>query len=229
MREEAPGFAEFGVEAFTTLRDEGSYRLTGGGDTPWERWIALAAQLSPKTPRLAFAHQVHGSTVHTHAPTWTGLLRVSEGDGHVAFHGATAMAVTVADCVPVFLAHPSGAAGIVHSGWKGTAARIAPAAVALFQAHGLAPSDLIAHCGPSVCGACYEVSPDVVRQLTGANAGHPSCVDLRSIIAAQLAAMGIRSITQSTLCTKHDNDKFFSHRMGDEGRQVGVIVSAAKG
>jgi len=35
-----------------------------------------------------------------------------------------ALAVGVADCVPVFIAHPSGIVALVHSGWRGTAGRI---------------------------------------------------------------------------------------------------------
>jgi YfiH family protein len=135
------------------------------------------------------------------------------------------MAVTVADCVPVFLAHPSGAAASLHSGWRGTAARITEAAIAQFDALGLLASDLRLHCGPAICGRCYEVSAEVAAQLTGRDPGRPTTVDLRSIIADHARSAGVREISLSPLCTKCDNDRFFSHRAGDEGRQLGVVFA----
>jgi copper oxidase (laccase) domain-containing protein len=44
------------------------------------------------------------------------------------------------------------------------------------------------------------------------------------VLQAQALQLGVASVTASTLCTKCDNDRFFSHRAGDEGRQLGVIA-----
>jgi polyphenol oxidase len=35
----------------------------------------------------------------------------------------------------------------------------------------------------------------------------------------------VRQISVSPLCTRCDNDRFYSHRAGDAGRQLGVIVA----
>jgi copper oxidase (laccase) domain-containing protein len=40
--------------------------------------------------------------------------------------------------------------------------------------------------------------------------------------------MGVRQLSASPHCTRCDNDRFFSHRAGDAGRQVAVIVSAVR-
>ena len=73
--------------------------------------------------RLATAFQVHGADG---APVTVAVgrdwLRAGDADGHASRSGAPRMAVTVADCVPVFIAHPSGAIALLHSGWRGTAA-----------------------------------------------------------------------------------------------------------
>ena len=135
------------------------------------------------------------------------------------------MAVTVADCVPVFLAHPSGATAILHSGWRGTASRIAERAIHRFESQGFEPRELLAHLGPAICGRCYEVSADVARQLTGRDPGHAVTVDLRDLIARQLRELGVVQVSTSAFCTRCDNDRFFSHRAGDSGRQLGVIVA----
>jgi YfiH family protein len=135
------------------------------------------------------------------------------------------MAVTVADCVPVFLAHPSGAAAALHSGWRGTAARITESAIRQLGTLGLKPADLKLHCGPAICGRCYEVSAEVFTKLTGRDPGRPAKVDLRALIADQARALGVHQISISPLCTKCNNDRFFSHRAGDQGRQLGVIFA----
>jgi len=134
------------------------------------------------------------------------------------------MAVTVADCVPVFIGHESGAIAVLHSGWRGTAARITELAIRRFGEFGLSPATLRLHCGPAICGRCYEVSADVAAQLTGRDPGRPTHVDLRAIIADHARAVGVRDVSISPLCTRCDNDRFFSHRAGDAGRQLGVIV-----
>ena len=133
----------------------------------------------------------------------------------------------MADCVPVFLAHPSGAVALLHSGWRGTAARIVERAVALFAARGLAPGDLALHAGPAICGACYEVSPEVYAALTGEATGRHRTVDLRALIVRHAEAVGVRTVAVSARCTRCDNDRFFSHRAGDPGRQLAVMVASA--
>jgi YfiH family protein len=167
---------------------------------------------------------VHGCDVAIHAEGWRGWLRGDAADGHLSAVRGTAMAVTVADCVPVFIAHPAGAAAIVHSGWRGTEARITDVAIAGLVALGFAARELHLHCGPAICGRCYEVSVDVATRLTGRRAEQPTRVDLRAIIAEHAREGGVREISLSPLCTRCNNDRFFSHRAGDLGRQLGVLL-----
>ncbi|HUO52503.1 MAG TPA: polyphenol oxidase family protein [Gemmatimonadaceae bacterium] len=227
-REEAPGFADLGVRAFTTTRHAGSFAWHSEEPAAgiMARWEALQAELrAAGAPRLASAHQVHGARVLEHDGTWDGLLRAHDADGHFSLARGTAMAVTLADCVPVFLAHPSGAAALLHSGWKGTEARIVEQGIAAFARHGLRAPDLRLHLGPAICGRCYEVSPDVHQRLTGRAVTAPAPVDLRAIIAGHARAAGVHAITISARCTRCDNADFFSHRAGDAGRQLAIIAA----
>jgi YfiH family protein len=226
-REAVPGFAELGLLAFTTTRQAGTFG-TQGSEPVHEvmgRWSALRESFGPDVGRLATAQQVHGNHVLVYEAGWAGWLRGPAADGHATRTAGTAMAVTVADCVPVFLAHPSGAAAVLHSGWRGTEARIVEVAIRQLDALGLRADELRLHCGPAICGRCYEVSPEVYGRLTGRSVDEPTCVDLRGIIAAHAQALGVREISVSALCTRCDNDRFYSHRAGDAGRQLGVIVA----
>ena len=168
---------------------------------------------------------MHGATVLVHHPGWSGWLRGDAADGHLSIERGTALAVTVADCVPVFLAHPSGAIALLHSGWRGTAGRIVERAIDAFEHRGFPAREILLHTGPAICGTCYEVSADVYAQLTGKDPGRPTTVDLRALIADHARARGVRRITTSASCTRCNNDRFYSHRAGDAGRQLGVMIS----
>ena len=220
-------FAPFGIRAFTTTRAAGT--LGTNGREPvcevMERWRALQRELARGGPRFATAAQVHGNRVVVHGTDWEGWLRVSNADGHLAMGRGTGLGVTIADCVPVFLAHPGGAIALLHSGWRGTVARIVEHAIAALAHRGSPPHELRMHLGPAICGECYEVSPDVHAQLTGSTVASPTTVDLRAIIAAHARDAGVRHITTSQWCTRCHNDRFFSHRAGDTGRQVAVIIA----
>jgi polyphenol oxidase len=219
-------FTLFGVHAFTTTRSFGSFSTAS--DEPVKvvmgRWAEVRQTFADRgVHRLATAAQVHGSRVIVHRPGWEGWLRGAEGDGHVTVERGTAVAVTIADCVPVFIAHDSGAIAMLHSGWRGTAARIVQQGVAELTRAGIAAAELRLHLGPAICGMCYEVSPDVIKALTGQSVSAPRTVDLRSIIARDAESVGVRQIAISPFCTRCNNDRFYSHRAGDAGRQVAVI------
>jgi YfiH family protein len=221
-------FTAFGVHAFTTTRAVGSFST--GSDEPVKtvmaRWDAVRATVAAYgIKRFATAPQVHGTRVIVHGPGWDGWLRAPHADGHVATDRATALAVTIADCVPVFIAHPSGAVAVLHSGWRGTAGRIVAEGIAAMEQCGFPASVLRMHLGPSICGKCYEVSPEVFRSLTGADSPVPAKVDLRALIASHARENGVRHISVSPSCTRCDNSRFFSHRAGDVGRLVSVIAA----
>jgi YfiH family protein len=222
-----PDFADFGIRAFTTTRSVGSFSTAT--DEPvhlvMSRWRSLRRELRTGGPRFATAAQVHGTKVVVHSTSWDGWLRVDDADGHVSTGRGTAIAITIADCVPIFVAHPSGAVALLHSGWRGTAARILERGIDALARGGYAPAELRVHLGPAICGPCYEVSADVYRQLTGVDPGRPAHVDLRAVIADHARALGIRDLSISPFCTRCHNQRFFSHRAGDAGRQVSAMIA----
>ncbi len=222
-------WAEFGIRAFTTTRTTGSFGIHT--DEPvcdvMGRWSELQRELRSGGPRLAVASQVHGTRVLVHHDGWEGWLRAGDADGHLVLGRGTALAVTVADCVPVFLAHPSGAIALLHSGWRGTAGRIVERGIEALARRGIPASEVRLYTGPAICGRCYEVSAEVYAQLTGNTVAGPTAVDLRALIVGHARAMGVKHISMSSSCTRCDNARFFSHRAGDAGRQLGVMIADA--
>lgn len=220
-------FAQFGIRAFTTTRRSGTFGLSSDElvRVVMQRWRQLREELAPGGARLASATQVHGSRVVVHTADWEGWLRVDDADGHVAPARGVALAITVADCVPVFIAHPAGATGLLHSGWRGTAARIVERGIEALSHRGFSSSELRIHLGPAICGECYEVGADVYRKLTGEDSAGEAKVDLRALIAEHARQAGVRHITTSPICTRCDNTRLYSHRAGDAGRQISVIYA----
>ena len=226
--EAVPELADFGIAAFTTTRAIGTFGVLGAEPVRevMGRWGDLRRELRAHGPRLVTSGQVHGANVLIHADAWSGWLRGDDADGHCATVRGTASAVTVADCVPVFVAHPNGVTMLLHAGWRGTVAGIVPHALRLLTERGLDPADLRVHFGPAICGKCYEVSADVFARLTGRTVDRPTPVDLRAIQSDQAKAAGVRRLSVSSFCTRCNNDRFFSHRAGDAGRQLAVMVAS---
>jgi len=224
------GFAPLGLSAFVTTRAAGTFGL-GAGATEEEseaaaRWGTLQSELAAVgVPHLTSARQVHETTVlaHTGAALAPGIHRHDGADGHL-LDGPGALAVTIADCVPVLLAHPDGMVAAVHAGWRGVAGGILEVAVHAFVRAGRAAADLRLHLGPAICGRCYEVGPDVFERLTGWQTTRPRHVDLRALLAEQAKTLGVRHWSASPECTRCDNQLFYSHRAGDAGRQIAVIA-----
>jgi YfiH family protein len=187
----------------------------------------LAAALGLERERVAIARQVHGTDLieHRHAQAPSPFARpgspVAEADGHVLPPGADSVAalVFVADCLPVALAGPGGAA-ILHCGWRGLAAGILARGT-----EAVAASE--AAIGPGIGACCYEVGAEVLAAFEdfGPDVARGNMLDLAGVARRQLALAGVRSVDVAGLCTSCDLELFFSHRRdgGVTGRQAGVV------
>jgi hypothetical protein len=191
-----------------------------------QRWREFREAL-PGFDATVLAHQVHGTAVLRHE-TARGWQIHDGADGHVTPAAGVLLTVTVADCVPVYLAAPAyGAIALLHAGWRGTAAGILRRGVALLEeAAGCGPDAIVAHMGVAICGDCYEVGSEVARACGGASQGDgPWHVDLRGRLLAEAAEVGIERATASPWCTVHDEGRFHSHRGagGRAGRMVAYL------
>lgn len=190
------------------------------------RWRALRAGFAARFPTLVLSHQVHGTVLQWHDALPEGWLVLDGFDGHATTERGTMLTVTVADCIPVYLAVPkTGAIALLHAGWRGTAGGILARGVELLKGRGAKSSEIVIHCGVGICGSCYEVGSEVAVQFGLAASGGTVPLDLRAVLARQARELGIEEITVSSWCSAHDRDRFFSHRGsgGRDGRMVAYL------
>jgi len=145
--------------------------------------------------------------------------------------------IQVADCVPVLLYDAKrNVIGVVHAGWRGTAASILKKSIeAMHERFASSPDDIKIAIGPSIRWCCYHVGYDVlesVEKATGIgeyhiNRGGAYCLDLASANKYQAIPAGVpkENIWVSDECTYCHPDKFYSYRFakGTTGRQGGFI------
>ncbi|HEU5144304.1 MAG TPA: peptidoglycan editing factor PgeF [Dermatophilaceae bacterium] len=209
----------------------GGFNLGGHvGDDPRvveRNRVALARAVGVARERLVFMRQVHGTTVADVSGPWKAAP--PECDGIVTATGNLALAVLVADCVPVLL-HDStaGVVGAVHAGRPGMTDRIVAAAVARMRELGAV--DVAAVVGPSVCGRCYELPEELVAaagrtspvSVTRSWSGTPA-VDVAAGVVDQLMTEGV-AVQWVPGCTREDEDLYSYRRVRKTGRFAGVVV-----
>jgi purine-nucleoside/S-methyl-5'-thioadenosine phosphorylase / adenosine deaminase len=173
--------------------------------------LATALGIAPE--RIVVGRQVHGTELSFHDGTRPPL---AEADGHVVGPGVVALVYT-ADCLPIALSGPGGAA-ILHCGWRGLAAGIISRGVAAVGATSAA-------IGPGIGPCCYEVGDEVLAEF--AHLGQVATGRRLNLVEAAeqlLLRADVGDIEAAGLCTCCREELFFSHRRdGGPGRQGGFL------
>ena len=188
--------------------------------------------------RALAARQVHGSHVVIVRSADASELAASRVEARAGADAVVCTAARVpvllcfADCVPVTLVAPGGFA-VVHSGWRGTIARIVARAVeVLCEEASCEPSDLLAYVGPHIGVADYEVSPELAASFVeefgpGVISGERN-LDLSAALAVTLRDAGVpsESVAWVEESTASATDRFFSYRAegGTCGRHGALAV-----
>lgn len=200
---------------------------------------------------IARLRQVHGAAVRRLPATAreqqpffaADLGSRPEGDALITDLPGVAVAVAVADCLPILIADPErGAVAAVHGGWRGIAAGVLEAAIgALGSAFGSRPADLILGIGPAIGPCCFEVGEEVIealaargyREIARVEAGGPepgSAAPRRPHcdLAAAAFAIGVDAgippdrIEAAGLCTRCNSDWLWSYRK--DGERAGRML-----
>lgn len=202
------------------------------------RRVLAAMGCESALDRLLVPNQVHGDHVVVVQSAEAAELErvraeIAEGaDAIVCTASGVPIMLCYADCVPVILAC-SGGFAVIHSGWKGTIARIsAKAASKLSEVTGCPVSEMHAYIGPHIQGNEYEVSEELMARFDAefgwSEAGTTRLLDLTRAIVQALVEAGVpaSAIEDTGLSTVACNDRFFSYRVeeGICGRHAAVAV-----
>lgn len=134
----------------------------------WENRKKFFASLGAEKMRVVGLRQIHSDMIYVvgtaDAPPEE---QAPKGDALITREPGVLLVVQTADCVPILLADTKNRAiAAVHSGWRGTAQRIAEKTLGRMQMEfGTRPQDVIAALGPGIGGCCYEVGHEVVKEF----------------------------------------------------------------
>jgi YfiH family protein len=191
------------------------------------RWRAFYATFAARFPAMVLSHQVHGNLVRWHERLPDGWLILDGADGHATSDAGVLLTVTVADCIPVYLAVPDkGAIALLHAGWRGTAGGVLARGVELLKRRvDVGGGDIVMHCGVGICGNCYQVGAEVATQFGFPPSPSPVHLDLRAVLAQQARDLGLEEVSLSPWCAAEGRNRFYSHRAsgGRDGRMVAYL------
>ena len=195
------------TRAGITLAAAGDMALSRDRTHPWRAGF-LARQGIPRE-RLYALRQVHSRRVQLIDEQSVDEIAAVEADGLLTDRSDAVLSVTVADCLPIFLAdRRSGAFGVVHSGWKGTGI-VEEALSVIASRFGSLPAEVSAVIGPGIGACCYGV-PEERAAFFASEYGAGSVVryeggaprlDLRAANIALLRRAGVEDVTVVTDCT----------------------------
>lgn len=159
-------------------------------------------------------------------------------DGIITTDTDTAAVTLHADCCAIFFADKHGrAAGVCHSGWKGTWLGTIAAIIRRLASIGIDKKDMLFAIGPCIHWQHYEIREDVAGKF---RPNYPHAVkeaegklflDLEGVLTYQLYEQNIpaQNVTLCGLCTYSEKEMFYSHRRDKEcAGAMGSFISLCK-
>ena len=169
---------------------------------------------------VTFMNQVHGDTVilvenNQTTPTCDALITTER---------KLAVAVMVADCIPLLLKSDVAVAA-VHVGRKGLMNGIARKTIDAMR--DLGAEVIHSYIGPSICGGCYEVGADIFEEVVSkyptSDSSQRSGKKTLDLVAGLKSDLKDTSLLDHSSCVFEDPKTFSYRRDGITGRQAGVI------
>lgn len=190
------------------------------GDDPHEvatNRVTLETQIGMP---IVFMNQVHGDTVvlvedNQIQPTCDALITTNQ---------RLAVAVMVADCIPLLLKSDVAVAA-VHVGRKGLLNGVTRKTIDAMR--DLGAEVIHSYVGPSICGGCYEVGAEIFDEVIAKYPAADSSVRTGKLTLDLVS--GLKQDLKDTVlldlssCVLEDKNAFSYRRDGTTGRQAGVI------
>lgn len=154
-----------------------------------------------------------------------------EADGIYTNKPSQVLSIMTADCLPLVLASQKGdEIAAIHCGWRGVTRGIVEQAVAQFK---VPSAQIYAWLGPAISQNAFEVGEVVYQETLKLSSKYTQFfkpfaakwkLDLAGVVAAELKRFGVESISNSEMCTFHDDESFFSYRRdGVTGRMATLV------
>lgn len=138
----------------------------------WSRTPEQLVEVLHPEARVYRVKQVHGDRVMTPKEIEAEIATLQQerilppADGVLTEESRQSAWVASADCTPVLIADSvTGRVAAIHAGWRGTAKRIVPEAIARFLELGSAKENLRIAMGPAIAGSVYQVSEEVAAEV----------------------------------------------------------------
>lgn len=213
-----------------------SFRVGDDPQTVKDNFCDMKKAVDVHPLKIVTMRQVHGDRI---VDVEDGNLKeAGEADAMATDKDGVFLGVLTADCVPILFSAPGRSlAAVVHAGWRGSLAGVAPKMVRhLKDRYGAAPESLEAALGPAIGPCCYEIGADVAGPLAEkwgalaapslASRGAQRFLDLRELNRQLLEDAGVPAARIFTVgpCTACAAEDFFSYRRdGETGRQISFL------
>ncbi len=203
--------------AILSTAESGDMRFDPAGETELRK--GFFARLGLESGRVAALPLKHTRRVvfvkagREARPLIAKATEEGGADGIVVEGSDWVAALTVADCMPIWLYDAKrGVFGLLHSGWKGTGI-LAEAVRGMEREFGSRAADIEAILGPCIGACCYAVpeerarhfaldfGEEAVRVERPDDGGARHYIDLRAANTGLAESIGLGSILNVELCT----------------------------
>jgi YfiH family protein len=217
-----------GMRCLMSLEAAGNMSLAEAGARH-----AFFVSLGIDPARVLALRQVHSQRVLTDGEIHAEGRRPDppEADGILTADPHAVLTVTVADCLPIFLADArTTARGLLHSGWRGTGIVVA-ALARMRELYGTRSADVRAVIGPGIGSCCYDVPRERYEAFrerfgpaSGEERGARVYLDLRRANLGLLEGLGVGEVTVVDDCTACTPGLASFRTLGPE-RYVGMVAA----
>lgn len=228
------------IIAFTTTIEMGNMAFQVGDkyEEVLENRKQLYSILDLSKENIVFTYQYHSDVVKevTKDDLSKGSTSFESGvraDALYTKRRDIALGIFHADCVPVFLYHPSGLVAIIHAGFIGTLKSICYKTIKeISEKEGIEPHEFHAYIGPARRIISYKVNDEELLDIKNANAdlfilnkenGVYFDMIAKNIVDLIKAGVKLENIVPSHLDTVSDNRFYSAYKKTPLGRMVSII------
>ncbi len=182
--------------------------------------------------KIVSAEIVHESKISIVSNADSGKI-ISGTDGLITLDKGVYLAITSADCLPIFLFEPKKEiTGVVHAGWRSLEKNILANAIKKIENLGGRPEDILVGIGPAICQKHYEVGVKVadsfkpLRNSVSKSANGKVYLNIKKIAELQLLSLALKkeNVEISPECTFELPEKYFSARR-DKPKEIKAMIA----